>query len=112
MLRLSIIVPEYKVEPWVEKCIRSLEDQDVSRDEYEIIVVNDGTPDRSAEIVRSLIPEFGNITVIDQENRGLAGARNTGIRHANGNYLIFVDSEKCWSLQKAKIWRWPCSAKT
>ena len=93
MLRLSIIVPVYKVEPWVEKCIRSLEDQDISKNEYEIIVVNDGTPDRSAEIVRGLMPEFENITVIDQENKGLAGARNTGIRNASGKYLLFVDSD-------------------
>ena len=93
MQRLSIIVPVYKVEPWIEKCIRSLEDQDISRNEYEIIVVNDGTPDRSAEIVRSLMPEFENIRVIDQENRRLPGARNTGIRNAKGNYLLFVDSD-------------------
>jgi glycosyltransferase involved in cell wall biosynthesis len=93
MKRLSIILPTYKVEPWIEKCIRSLEDQDIPKDDYEIIVVNDGTPDRSGDIARELSAEYKNIVVIDQENQGVSAARNTGIKAAKGNYLLFVDPD-------------------
>jgi glycosyltransferase involved in cell wall biosynthesis len=92
-MRLSIVVPTYNVEPWIEKCIRSLEDQNLPKTDYEIIVVNDGSPDKSAVIARELNEEFRNIKVIDQKNKGLAGARNTGIKNANGNYIVFVDPD-------------------
>lgn len=93
MLRLSIILPTYKVETWIEKCIRSLEDQNLEYSEYEIIVINDGSPDNSPKIANELSVEFPNIKVIDQQNRGLAGARNTGVRNAEGMYLLFVDPD-------------------
>jgi glycosyltransferase involved in cell wall biosynthesis len=92
-MRLSIVVPTYNVEPWIEKCIRSLEDQNLPKTDYEIIVVNDGSPDKSAVIARELNEEFRNIKVIDQKNKGLAGARNTGVKNANGNYIVFVDPD-------------------
>lgn len=90
---LSIIIPVYNVEPFVEKCIRSCEAQDVSKDDYEIVVVNDGSKDNSLAIIEELAREFSNITVISQPNGGLSSARNTGMKHAKGDYYFFLDSD-------------------
>ena len=65
MLRLSIIVPIYNVEPYIEKCLLSLEKQDIPGNEYEIICINDGSPDNSREVVVELQKEFENIILID-----------------------------------------------
>jgi glycosyltransferase involved in cell wall biosynthesis len=90
---LSIIIPMYNVDSFVEKCIRSLEDQDIPKDSYEIICINDGSPDRSRETVLRLMLEFSNIILIDQENQGVSHARNNGINKAVGKYLLFVDPD-------------------
>ena len=90
--RLSIIVPVYNMEPFVEKCLRSLLDQGLDHADYEIIVVDDGSDDRSMEIVRSLTRD-GPIRIHSQPNAGLSAARNAGIRLARGRYLAFVDSD-------------------
>ncbi|MCK5691815.1 MAG: glycosyltransferase [Bacteroidales bacterium] len=93
MKRLSIIVPIYNVEPYVERCIRSLEDQDIPQDSYEIICINDGSPDKSHDVVVRLQGEFGNILLIDQENQGVSRARNNGMEVATGEYLMMVDPD-------------------
>lgn len=90
---LSIIIPVYNVEPFVEKCIRSCEAQDVSKDDYEIVVVNDGSKDNSLDVVNCVANEFENIRVFSQPNAGLSAARNTGMREAKGEYYMFVDSD-------------------
>ncbi len=83
----------YKVEDYVEKCLRSLEDQDISQDDYEIICINDGSPDNCSTKVRKLQREFNNILLIEQENRGVSSARNNGIDCASGKYIIFIDPD-------------------
>jgi glycosyltransferase involved in cell wall biosynthesis len=93
MKHLSIIVPMYNVEPYVERCLRSLEDQDIMKDDYEIICVNDGSTDGSRAIVGCLQKEFGNIILINQENQGVARARNKGIDKACGKYLLYIDAD-------------------
>ena len=90
---LSIIIPVFNVEKYVEKCIRSCENQDIPKEDYELIVVNDGSPDGSLAIVERLANEYSNIKVISQENKGLSMARNTGIEAARGEYVWFVDSD-------------------
>ncbi|GGD40944.1 glycosyltransferase family 2 protein [Muriicola marianensis] len=90
---LSIVIPVYNVEVYVEKCIRSCFDQDVPSGSYEVIVVNDGATDNSLAICERLQQEFPSMIIISQENRGLSGARNTGMRHAKGDYIWFVDSD-------------------
>lgn len=90
---LSIIIPVYNVEKYVEKCIRSCENQDIPKEDYEVIVVNDGSPDGSLAIVERVAKEYPNIKVISQENQGLSGARNTGLAVAQGEYVWFVDSD-------------------
>ena len=92
-LVLSVILPVFNVEAYLERCIRSLEDQDVPKNSYEIIVVNDGSPDNSREVVLKLMKEFNNIVFIEQENKGVSLARNAGIDKAQGRYLLFVDPD-------------------
>ena len=90
--KVSIIVPIYKVEEEIAKCIESLLNQDY--DDFEIILVDDGSPDNSGKIADHYANEYPNIIrIIHQENRGLSGARNTGLRVARGRYLSFVDSD-------------------
>ena len=90
---ISIIIPIYNVEKFLEKCILSCENQDIPKKEYEVICVNDGSPDSSAKIAEELAKQYSNIRIINQKNRGLSIARNTGLRNANGEYVWFVDSD-------------------
>ncbi len=92
-MRLSIIIPAYKVEKYIEKCIRSLENQDIPKTDFEIIVTNDGSPDNSKAIVEKLQLEFDNIVLINQENQGVSAARNNAIAVAKGNYIMPIDPD-------------------
>lgn len=91
--RLSIIVPVYNVEKYLERCVDSLLKQDIDKADYEIILVNDGSTDNSYEIAKRLSNENENIILLTQENKGLSGARNTGLERAVGKYIMFVDSD-------------------
>ncbi len=93
MIRISVILPMYNVEPYLERCIRSLEDQDIPQQDYEIICVNDGSPDNSKQVVLQLQKEYNNIVLIDQKNQGVSRARNNAIDSARGKYLLFVDPD-------------------
>lgn len=93
MIRLSIIIPAYNVADYIEKCIRSLEDQDIPKSEFEIIVTNDGSPDHCREIVEDLQKEFPNIILVNQENQGVSVARNNAIVLAKGKYVMPIDPD-------------------
>lgn len=93
MKKLSFIIPLYNSAQWLEKCLYSVLNQDILEAEMEIICVNDGSPDNSAELAREIAKDHPSIVVIDQENQGPSGARNTGMRHAMGKYLCFVDPD-------------------
>lgn len=93
MLLLSIIVPIYKVEPYLRKCVDSLLDQNLNPEEYEIILVDDGSPDDCGKIADEYAAKFSNVRAIHQENGGLSVARNAGIKVAQGKYIQFVDSD-------------------
>lgn len=93
MKRISVIVPLYNSAKWVEKCLFSILEQDIPEEEMEIICINDGSPDNSAEIAHEIGKENPSIVVINQENQGPSGARNTGMRQATGKYLCFVDPD-------------------
>lgn len=99
MKLLSLIIPLYNSAQWVEKCLDSVLNQDVSMEQMEVICINDGSPDNSSEIVRGKSEEvrlkngYSPIVVLDQENQGPSGARNNGMRHATGKYLMFVDPD-------------------
>ena len=92
-LKLSVIIPMYNVGAFVERCLRSLEDQDLPKDEYELICINDGSPDNCREVVEGLQQEFNNIVLINQVNQGVSLARNNGIDQAKGEYLLFIDPD-------------------
>lgn len=92
-MKLSIIVPVYNVADYLAKCLDSLLVQDLPQNEYEIIVVNDGSTDNSGDIAQQYADKYANITLINQANQGLSGARNTGIKCAKGDYIQFVDSD-------------------
>ena len=93
MKKLSYIIPLYNSAEWLEKCLYSVLNQDIPESEVEIICVNDGSPDNSADLAREIAKEHTSIIVLDQENQGPSGARNTGMRAATGKYLCFVDPD-------------------
>lgn len=92
-MRLSIIVPAYKVRDFIAKCLSSLGQQDIPHSDYEIIVINDGSPDDSAEIVTRMQAEFPNIILLNQANQGVSVARNNGIAKASGKYIMAIDPD-------------------
>jgi glycosyltransferase involved in cell wall biosynthesis len=92
-LKLSVIVPVYNVEQFLPKCVESLLDQDLSPEAYEIILVDDGSPDQCGEICDKYAARYSNIKVIHRENGGISLARNHGIEAAQGKYIQFVDSD-------------------
>lgn len=91
MKKISVIVPVYKVEKYLERCVRSLCNQ--TYENLEIILVDDGSPDDSGKICDTLAKLDERITVIHKKNGGLSDARNVGIQCATGEYLAFIDSD-------------------
>lgn len=89
--KISIIVPVYNVEAYLSECLHSVVNQ-TFRD-MEIILVDDGSTDRSLEIMREFAEKDSRIKIITQPNSGVSEARNTGIRAASGEYILFVDSD-------------------
>lgn len=90
---LSIIVPVYNMECFIERCLRSLFEQDIPLENFEIIAINDGSQDRSKEIIVGLQHEFRNLILINQRNKGVSTARNVGISFAKGKYILFIDPD-------------------
>lgn len=90
-MKLSIIVPVYNVEKYLNKCLDSLVNQELK--DMEIIVVNDGSPDRSQKIIEDYERRFPFVKGFVKENGGLSDARNYGIERAAGEYIAFVDSD-------------------
>lgn len=88
---LSIIIPVYNVEKYVECCLKSVISQNSTK--IEVVVVNDGSTDKSLKICEEYSDKFTYIKIVTQTNKGLSEARNTGIRHSNGEYLLFLDSD-------------------
>lgn len=91
MHKVSVIVPVYNCEAYIERCVKSLLNQRYSL--YEIILINDGSVDNSPEICQRLEEENETVHLISQENKGVSCARNAGIDYATGEYLIFCDGD-------------------
>lgn len=93
-MKLSIVVPVYNVEQYVRKCIQSIisQDEDLFKT-IELIIVNDGSKDKSVEQIQDLVDKYDNITLINQENLSLSVARNNGMAVAKGDYIWFIDSD-------------------
>lgn len=90
---LSFIVPVYNVEKYLEDCLDSILNQDVSHEVYEIICVNDGSTDNSLEILKKYTEKYSNIRIVDKPNGGVSSARNEGIKNACGKWIWFIDSD-------------------
>lgn len=98
---VSIIVPVYKVEPYLAECVDSLRRQ--THQNLEIILVDDGSPDRCGQMCDDFAAEDSRITVIHKKNGGLSDARNAGMAHASGDYLCFVDSDDYLALDAVSV---------
>lgn len=96
-MKISIIIPVYNVEPYVQRCLESVMAQDRAEADMECIVVDDCGSDRSMDIVRETIAAYQGtirfVIVEHEQNRGLSAARNTGLETASGDYVLFVDSD-------------------
>ena len=90
-IEYSLIVPVYNVEKYIEKCLNSIYRQTFGS--YEAIIVNDGSPDRSREIIVDRCLYDARFQLYDKENGGLSSARNEGLKHARGKYVLFIDSD-------------------
>lgn len=91
MNKFSIIIPCYNAELYLERCLNSIISQ--SYKNFEIVIINDGSTDRSLEIIEKYLNVFDNIKCINEENHGVAIARNHGINQISGNKFIFVDAD-------------------
>ncbi len=89
-IKISVIIPVYNVEEYIEQCVESVVNQTLK--EIEIIIVNDGTQDNSMKKIEKFLSDK-RITVINKENGGLSSARNCGLKIAKGEYISFVDSD-------------------
>lgn len=91
MIDFSIIIPAYNVERYLQECLNSIERIDYEN--YEVILVDDGSTDRTGDICERYAARNSKIRVIHQENQGSSGARNTGLKQANGEWILFIDSD-------------------
>lgn len=89
-IMLSIVIPIYKVEPFICKCLESIYKQ-IYNLPVEVVLVNDGTPDKSMDIAQKFVND--RTVVVEQENQGLSAARNNGMKASHGEYVWFVDSD-------------------
>jgi len=90
-MKVSVIVPVYNVEKYIDKCLDSLANQTL--DELEVIIVNDGTKDNSEAIIKKYTSKYKNMKYFIKENGGLSDARNYGLKKASGEYIAFLDSD-------------------
>lgn len=94
MHKVSFVVPIYKVEDYLKECVDSIRHQSYTN--IEIVLVDDGSPDRCPQICDSFALEDNRIKVIHKKNGGLSDARNTGLVNSSGDYIIFVDGDDFW----------------
>ena len=97
-LKISVVVPVYNCEKYIERAIESVIKQ--TYDNWELIIVNDGSKDSSLQIAQKFAGKDARIKVIDRENRGVSVARNIGIDEASGDLLMFLDADD-WFEEKA-----------
>lgn len=92
-MKLSVLIPVYNAENYIEKCLESLIKQDINESDYEIIIINDGSTDDSLNIVGNYSKKHANVFVFSQENNGTVFTRNKLINLAKGTYIYFVDAD-------------------
>ncbi len=92
-MKLSIIIPAYNVEQYIEYCLDSIFSQQIETDRLEVIVVNDGSKDGTEDIIKEYALQHPNLIYISQENQGQSVARNSGLKRATGDFIWYVDSD-------------------
>ena len=100
---LTVVVPVFNVEQYLDRCLGSLIKQEQPENAWEVLLVDDGSQDRSGEICDEYATQYSNIQVIHKKNGGLSSARNMGIDHAAGRYVFFVDSDDYVEKNTVKI---------
>lgn len=100
-IKVSIIIPVYNVELYLEECLKSALNQTL--DAIEIICINDGSTDNSSNILKIYSEKYNNIKVINQDNKGLSTTRNIGIKEARGEFIYFLDSDDYIELNTIEI---------
>ena len=102
--KLSIIIPMYNAEKYIGICLDSILDSNLLKEEYEIVIVNDGSQDKSSEIAQDYASRYSNVAYLTQENQGQSTARNYGIKSCQGEYVWCVDADdKLISAQLPKL---------
>lgn len=91
MKKISVILPVYNVEKYVRKCLLSIVEQ--SYQNFEVLIVDDGSVDNFFKEIEDIVAENKNIKIYQKANGGLASARNFGLEKANGDYILFIDSD-------------------
>ena len=103
VIRMSFILPFYGVERYIGKCLDSIYHQDIPEDQYEVICINDCSPDNSEQIVLQYAQEHTNLKLIKHDvNKKLGAARNTGLRAAQGNYVWFIDTDDFYEVREVQ----------
>lgn len=95
--KVTIVIPVYNAEKYLQDCIESLLKQTIFFQDMEVILIDDGSTDNSAEIYNRYTQKYSNIIAIKQENQGVSAARNMGIKKAKGKYIMFLDSDDTFS---------------
>ena len=90
---LSIVVPAYNVEKYIERCLDSIVNQSSHSADYEVIIINDGSTDNTLDVIKRYEKNYSHIILINRQNQGLSVARNNGMKEAKGDYVWFVDSD-------------------
>ena len=101
MPQISVVVPVYNVEKYLRECLDSLANQ--TFEDFEVICVNDGSDDSSLSILEEYASEDERFKIVSQENKGLSGARNTGMNYIKGRYLLFLDSDDWLELNALEL---------
>ncbi|MDD2293611.1 MAG: glycosyltransferase [Bacteroidales bacterium] len=100
-VKVSVVIPVYDTEKYIEECLLSITNQTLK--EIEILVVDGGSKDKGVDIVRGIAANDSRITILKQPGKGLSGARNTGIKAAEGKYLYFIDSDDYLDLDTLEL---------
>ncbi len=91
--KVSVVIPVYNCEEFLESCMASLMKQTMPSEDFQIVFVNDGSPDNSGEVCKDIASKYNNIVYSEQENSGVSAARNKGMELSNGKYIIFLDAD-------------------
>lgn len=107
-ISISVVIPVFNGEKWIKRCIESVMAQQLKN--VEMICIDDGSSDKSYELLQELQKKYKNIKVIKQENKGVSAARNNGIDHAKGRWIAFLDVDDIWlpntiSEEQIEIWK-------